>query len=96
MATYVFDKKTGKVVLEHRRTDRDKPKGAYIAQQFPDGIRHPQLASSPWDNSPASKFYSFKDLDQKAAALGMAGNTTRDEGREAHQGKAPTWNREKK
>jgi len=85
MATYVFDKKLGKVVPEAERTDRsDKPRGVYIAKQFSgDGVRHPQLAKSPWDNSPAAHFKSFADLDRKAAAMGMAGNCNNE--RHAHQ-----------
>lgn len=66
-----------------------KPLGIYIGATFPAGVRHPQLASSPWDNSDNAKFFSFKDLDNKAAAMGMVGNATADENRDAHQGIAP-------
>ncbi len=96
MTIYVFDKLTGKVVKESERTDRPRNKSAYVGKQFAGkGIRHPQLAKSPWDESPDAYFTSFKDLEQKAAAQGMSCNATRDEGREAHQGVAPLWNREK-
>lgn len=98
MATYVYDSKTGKVVLESERTDRGERstnRSTHIEKQFPGGIRIAQLASSPWDNSDACMVYSTRDLDRKAAAQGMVANRVADEGREAHQGKAPTWNRDK-
>lgn len=75
--TYVYDKLTGKVVEEHKRTD--KPRSAYITKTFPgDGIRNAQLANSPWDNSPAAHFTSFRDLESKAAARGMVVNYSAD------------------
>ena len=97
MTTYVYDKRTGKVVPEAERTDRGaRAKGVYISKTFTGkGVRHPQLASSPWDESPAAYFTSYKDLEQKAAAQGMTCNRVADEGREAHQGHAPLWNRDK-
>ena len=80
MTTFIYDKLTGKVVPEAERTDRGtKSRGIYIAQQFRgDGVRNAQLAKSPWDNSPACHFTSFRDLERKAAAQGMVVNRTNE------------------
>lgn len=85
MTVFVYDKKLGKVVPEHERTDRgEKPAGVYVAKQFTGkGIRNAQLARSPWDNSEACHYRSFKELEQKAAAQGMVVNRTSE--RHAHQ-----------
>lgn len=63
---------------EHRNDDvdtrGDRPKGVYITKQFPAGIYHPQLAIHPkqkTNGDPAARYTSFKDLERKAAALGM-------------------------
>ncbi len=69
---------------EHERkqeADRHRgeaPLGTYIGWSSSAGVRHPQLAKSIWDNSPSSKFYSFKDLETKAAATGQVCNRTAD------------------
>lgn len=61
------------------RARGEQANGIYITQTFRgDGVRHPQLASAPWDNSPKAHFKSYADLDRKAAALGMVGNRSRD------------------
>jgi hypothetical protein len=60
----------------HRPADTrgDRPAGVYIAKQFRDGIYHPQLATHPkqkGNGDPRARYTSFKDLERKAAALGM-------------------------
>lgn len=61
---------------EHAQEDTrgEKAKGVYIAKQFRDGVYHPQLAIHPKqkDNGdPRARYTSFRDLERKAAALGM-------------------------
>jgi hypothetical protein len=80
----IYEYRRAVAALEHERkqeadrTRGEQAKGVYIGWSSPDGVRHPQLAKTIWDNSPGSKFYSFKDLDRKAAAMGMVGNRTAD------------------
>lgn len=78
MAVFVYDKKTGKVVPEHERTDKGNAKGIYIKKKFTgDGVKNKQLAPSitAWrNNDPACYYTSYDDLERKAKATGQCVN----------------------
>lgn len=79
MATYVYDKNTGKVVREELRTDT-KQAGPYITKTF-QPVYLKQLASSPQAyaaKDPSCCVTSFRELERKAAATGQVVNATRD------------------
>jgi len=81
MATYVYDKKTGKVVPEQDRTDLPKQKSAYITKNF-QTVYSKQLAANPQaykNRDPACGYSNYRELEQKAKATGQAVNVHRDD-----------------
>ncbi len=77
MATFVYDKRTGKVVEEHKRTDISKQKSAYIAQRFTE-VRSKQLARNIHQykaGHPDCTYSSWGEMERKARSRGFAIDT---------------------
>lgn len=75
--TMVYDKRQGKVVPEHERTDRGEAKrgkGPFVPQRFSE-VRSKQLAKNIFQyksGHPDCTYSSYRELESKARARGFA------------------------